>query len=96
MDLNNDMVFPGDIDNMMLQFVYKGDYTLAVQLYHNHVFYGVSISNILLIGFCWLSFYSFQRFGHYQPFRKCWCIVLILCIGYISKYAASDIILSIR
>ncbi len=38
MDLNN---IYGDYPvkrrvTMMLQFVYKGDYTLAVQLYHNH------------------------------------------------------------
>ena len=38
MDLNNiygDYLVKRRV-TMMLQFVYKGDYTLAVQLYHNH------------------------------------------------------------
>ncbi len=76
MDLNNiygDYLVKRRV-TMMLQFVYKGDYTLAVQLYHNHALYGRKYFNMLLMGFFVIficHFILFQRFGHYQPFRKC-------------------------
>lgn len=57
MDLNNIYGDYGEASvTMMLQFVYKGDYTLAVQLYHNHALYGRKYFNMLLMGFLLFSY----------------------------------------
>ena len=54
MDLNNiygDYLVKRRV-TMMLQFVYKGDYTLAVQLYHNHAIIFDLISIFISYAIC--------------------------------------------
>lgn len=82
MDLNNiygDYLVKRRV-TMMLQFVYKGDYTLAVQLYHNHALYGRKYFNMLLMGFCYfhMSFYSFPEVWPLSAIQKMLSVLFLI------------------